>query len=338
MESARPNQDFETLEITMGLEDVLPALVRLEAQGFFGMTLTWSGDTVRVVAWKKRDEPCYETGRSVSYLGNCLAVGDDDHHFIGGTIRVCEKTGRVYASEAYRAELAVSEADPALLARLATDPVPFDCDTLARDAEEVAARVDGQPEPAEKVAVYLGPFRYIVLENGTILRRGIPAALSRAHAEHLVSGAAAAAVDLPAAPAPNFADLYRRHGPLFLVGRGGGQGSIRMPDFGALEGLSESTHQRLSKMLDRGDDYFMLQGTDPAVGGCCPLPQVGESNRLVEAGILDSWASPMDSDCPITAYAMAGEVGDTQGGIPRFRKNGLLRLSVRALLKEQSAS
>jgi hypothetical protein len=333
MKGTGADRDYEELKLTLGLEEVLPALGKLEAQGFFGMTLTWSGDTVGVVGWKKREEPCYETGRSVSYLGSCLAVGDDDHHFLGGTIRVCEKTGMVYRSEAYRAELAVSEADPTLLARLGTDPVPFDCDTLARDAEEVAERIEARPEPAEEVVVYLGPFRYIVLENGTILRRGIPAAISRAHAEQLVSGGAVAAVNLSAPPAPNFVELYRRHGPLFLVGRGGGHGSIRMPDLGVLEGLSESTRQRLSKMLDRRDNYFMLQGTDPAVGGCCPLPQVGESNRLVEAGVLDSWISPMASDCPITAYAMAGEVDDPQSGIPRFHKNGLLRLTVRAQLK-----
>lgn len=328
----RAPKKYERLERSLTPPEVLPALCELEGAGAFGITLRWLEDRVELTAWKGKEGPCYETGRNATYAGPCLAVGDDDHHFIAGTIRVCEKTGMIYQSDPYRDLLDVTEPDPGLFSRLNTDPEPFDCDTLARDAADIADRIERRAERAEAVVVYLGPFRYIVLDNGTILRRGIPAGISLEHGDLLVSEGYAAGLSLRAPTAPNFLDLYGRYGPLFLAGRGGGRTPIRMPDLNPLKDLSQATRDRLSKMIARDDEYFMLQGTDPEVGGCCPLPHVGESNRLVEAGILDSWQSPMSPECPVTAYAMAGEVGKVKDGMPRFHRNELLRMAVRKLL------
>ncbi|GAB4268499.1 MAG: hypothetical protein Kow0092_22250 [Deferrisomatales bacterium] len=335
---AAAEKTFERIETAAPPEELLPLLGQLEDEGAFGMTLEWSPERVRVRAWKGKEGPCYETGRSASYAGPCLAVGDDDHHFLAGTLRMCEKTAQVYRSEPYRRWLQVTDPDPALVARLDTDPVPFDCDTLARDAEHIAEQVTADPEPAEVTAVYLGPFRYVVLSNGTTLRRGLPAAVSRAHARLLAEEGQAAVVDLAAPPAPNFLALYRAYGPLFLVGRGAGKTPIRMPDFSALEGLTPAVRERLGKTIERSDDYFMLQGTDPQEGGCCPLPAVGDANRLAEAGILDAWVSPLSPECPMTVYALAGEIGEVRHAMPRFYKNELLRRTVAARLRREGPS
>ncbi len=323
---------FPEVREDVPLDRVLPVLARMEDADLFGMTLGWGDAGVTIRAWRGKSGPCFDTGREATYRGVFLAVVDDDNHLLAGTIRVCEKTARIYASEAYAAHLEVTPPDPDLLARLDADPVPFDCDTLAEDAARIASRVEPSRAGADRTVVYLGPFRYAVARDGTLLHRGVPARVSNALAETLEAEGCGRALALPAPPARTFQELYSRYGPLFLVGRGAGEAPARMPDFRALEGLSEGLRRRLGRMLDRDDDYLMVQGTDPAEGGCCPLPQVGELNRLVQAGLLDRWVSPLSGDCPVTAYAPAGEIGATDGPLPRFGRNELLRRTLRALL------
>lgn len=316
----------------VGLERLLPVLAGMEDEDLFGISLTWLGNRVEIRAWRGKAGPCYDTGREAEYLGPFLAVVDDDNHLVAGRIRVCEKTARIYESEAYRGLMRVTSPDPGLLARLETDPVPFDCDTLADDAARVASGVEGTEEPPARAVVYPGPFRYAVARDGTLLHRGVPAAVPESLAEALKSAGRAVEVRLRAPPARRFQDLYGRYGPLFLVGRGAGEAPARMPDFGALEGLSDPLRTRLRRMLDRDDSYLMVQGSDPAEGGCCPLPQVGELNRLVRAGLLDSWVSPMSGECPVTVYAPAGEIEHGSGPMPAFGRNEILRMALAALL------
>ena len=85
---------------------------------------------VLITALKGKVGACFETGRSATYAGAALAVMDDDHHLIVGTIRVCEKTGGLYTLPPYQGLLTVTEGDAGLLERLETDPVPFDCNTF----------------------------------------------------------------------------------------------------------------------------------------------------------------------------------------------------------------
>ncbi len=314
------------------VDRVLPVLSRMEDEDLFGITLAWDEDAVVIRAWRGKTGPCYDTGREAEYVGPLLAVVDDDNHLLAGRLRVCEKTARIYASEAYAGALRVTPPDPALLERLDTDPVPFDCDTLAEDAARIASAVAPSREEDGRVVVYLGPFRYAVARDGTLLHRGVPAEVPVSLAERLAAGECARTLTLRAPPAQRFQDLYGRYGPLFLVGRGAGEAPARMPDFGALDGISEGLRAKLRRMLEREDDYLMVQGTDPAQGGCCPLPQVGELNRLVRAGLLDSWVSPLSGECPVTVYAPAGEIRVTDGPMPNFGRNDLLRAGLKAVL------
>lgn len=322
---------FRKTEMEVPRNRLLKTLASLEAQGCFGIRFEWGGELVPVVSWSGKEGPCYESGRDAVYEGPCMAVGDDDNHFVAGRIRVCEKTGGVYASEAYSKFLRVTQADPEKLASIDTDPIPFNCDTLSTDAESIARRVKTSAllEESEESFILCGPFRYVVLESGAILRRGIPAMISRGNAEILEASGYGMRAGVAAPRAARFADLYDRFGPLFLVGRGSGDAAINLPDLGSLSGISEIVRARIRRMIDKDENYIMLQGTDPGTGGCCPLPDVGECNALVRSGLFSAWKSPMSGACPVTAYSIAGEILDDAGPMPVFGRNGFLRLSVR---------
>jgi hypothetical protein len=153
-------------------------LAELEAAGFFGMRIEHpgvAGSVARVTANKGKDgPPCYDTGRTARYTGSASAALDDAGHLLFGDMRVCEKTAQMYASEPYCGLVRVSEAAPQLLARLRTSPAPFDCDSFEADAAKLGKRLAAQTAaPAETVPVlYAGPFRLLVLPDGSMLHRG----------------------------------------------------------------------------------------------------------------------------------------------------------------------
>ena len=131
-------------------------------------------EDVQITALKGKVGACFETGRSATYAGAALAVMDDDHHLIVGTIRVCEKTGGLYTLPPYHSLLTVTEGDAGLLKRLETDPIPFDCNTFEPDAESLATQafVPGTSRELTTSVYYPGPFSLMVLRDGAILRRG----------------------------------------------------------------------------------------------------------------------------------------------------------------------
>jgi hypothetical protein len=294
-------------------------------------------DGTRITAHKGKEGPCYDTGRSARYLGSAAAVLDDDNHLLSGTLRVCEKTGRLYSSEAYRGRLEVTEPDPALLARLEKDPAPFDCDTFQADAKALAETVKPAPPRSEggTPVFYPGPFKILILRDGTMLRRGRLEFLSKDQAEELKTQDGAW-VDPDGLPGParipeNYVDLYRRDGAACLLGdrslhpRPAGKD----PDFDALDEIPPAMRRRLLALLDRNEDYFILTGSDPAQkDGCCPSNDVGVANRLVEAAILDSHGAGSNSDCPVTLYAFSSEIRAGVGK-PGFVRNDAFRAAVR---------
>jgi len=97
-------------------------------------------------------------------------------------------------------------------------------------------------------------------------------------------------------------------------------------DLSAIDGISPEMRKRLHVMIDRKFPNFILIGSDPAVeGGCCPSTDVGHANRLVEAGILETWRAGCGANaCPGNFYAFRGEkVPDTCP--PEFRLNEEMR-------------
>jgi hypothetical protein len=302
-------------------------MLAAERAGFFGLRAAGG----RITAHKGKEGPCYDTGRTARYLGSAAAVLDDDHHLLFGTLRVCEKTGRLYASEAYEGRIEVSDPEGALLARLEKDPAPFECDTFEADARKLASELTPAAAAGEQVSVYYpGPLKLLILKDGTMVRRGQPVRLPLAQARELgrQDGAVLQGADARAADPQNFAALYRERGAAFLLGDLGPARAPAPAELDALDLLPDAMKRRLQTVLSRGEDYFILTGSDPGQkDGCCPSNDVGLANRLVEHGILESRGELTNSECPVTLYAFASEI--QQGtGKPVFVRNDALRAAV----------
>jgi len=319
-----------SVAITCAPAEIESTLLAAERAGFFGLRI--DGD--RITAHKGKEGPCFDTGRSARYLGSAAAVLDDDHHLLTGTLRVCEKTARLYASDAYQGRIEVSEPDGALLARLEKDPAPFDCDTFSEDAKKLASTLTPSSAAGETVAVYYpGPFKLLILSDGSMVRRGHVVRLPAGQARELErrDGAQLRSGD---APAPrNFAMLHRAEGAACLMGDLGPAREAKDADLDALDELPGAMKRRLRAILSRGEEYFILTGSDPAQkDGCCPSNDVGIANRLVDKGILDSRGELANSECPVTLYAFASEIR-AGAGKPVFVRNDALRTAVRNRLE-----
>ena len=323
------------LEAVCRWEKRLEVLAALEESGAFAICLepVDGFDVVRIVVLKGKSGPCYDTGRSAVYLGEAAAVLDDDRHLIVGTIRVCEKTGGLYTLWPYHDVLSVTEADEGLLARLDRDPVPFDCNTFDVDSRRLVENVerrtpDTQRSTDDVAVVYPGPFRALVLKDGTVVRRGVATLVSASQAAQngllrLPSGRAR-----EARPCERYAEARGARGTAFILEAlpsGGGFGETTRPFRGgarspsaplesralaALRAAPRDFKQRLLQLIDAREPYWVLTGSDPDVaGGCCPSTQVGVANRLVREGALQAYAPLAPSDaCTATFYAFPGEI------------------------------
>ncbi len=313
--------------ITCGPEQIAATLLAAEEAGFFGMRV----EGATITAHKGKEGPCFDTGRRAQYRGSAAGVMDDDHHLLYGTLRVCEKTGRLYSSDTYQGRLSVTDADPALLGRLEKDPLPFDCDTFEADAKALAESLSAAPAAtAERVEVfYPGPFRLLILKDGTMVRRGRSVRVSPAQARELEELDGAHRMSGPAIDPPNFRDLYRREGAACLLGDLATETRPARPtNLDALDELPETMKRRLQTVIARGEEYFILTGSDPAQkDGCCPSNDVGVANKLVESGILDARGAGANSDCPVPLYAFAAEIRPGVGK-PTFKRNDALRAAV----------
>lgn len=324
------------VEIHCRWDDRLPAQRVLAELGAFAVRLQpdEAFDTVRIAAFKGKAGACFDTGRRATYAGAALGVMDDDRHLIFGAIRVCEKTGGLYTLPPYRGLLTVTDADAGLLARLETAPVPFDCNTFEPDAERLAAQVfAGAAAGGDTTAVfYPGPFSLLVLRDGAIVRRGVCVRIAS-----FLTGELRGRDGLLAVPPHRAAEAgapvwypaaFARLGAGCLMeaevaSAGTGGAALRAPVRevapAAFSRCSAALRRRLLRLIERGEPYFILTGSDPGdARGCCPNALVGEANRLVDAGLLACHREVAAADtCSATVYALAGEIS-LQGGQPVF--------------------
>ena len=328
-----------TLETACPLIEMPPALKLIENAGFFGLTLKIiKKQSAMITARKGKDGPCFDTGRTAFYLGSALAVLDDDNHFIYKSIRVCEKTGNVYASKPYRGHLKVTRADKKLLKTLATDPVPFNCDTFERDAALLNKMIRYSEEKPETPLLYPGPFKKIILKNGTILRRGEISLVSSKTARKLARKEKCARVlpeELFAEPfiPANFREEYKKAGPLFILDKAATaapKAVSRVSGFEKLANIPGDLRVKLLSVIKHKIPYFVITGSDPRIaGGCCPSIEVYFANKLAKAGMLSSWMPPLSKDaCTMTVYAFKGEMQDAKKGEPKFTLNAAFRAKI----------
>ena len=313
------------LYTSVKVTDLPSTLLALERSGFYGLRVECEDLDVidaEVAAFKGKQGACYDTGRSVRYTGAGLAALDDDNHLIVGEMRVCEKTGSLYAGPPYTGLLDLTEADPELLENMLEDPVPFDCDTLERDTHLLNEQIgDPSPESQREALFYGGPFRALILKDGTVLRRGeMTTVPSHDVTSLLTQGAIRAEEATSAKPPVFFQNLYKEKGATALLGDFPLEEGVTVHsstlDLTALEVIQPDLRERMCQVIDTKEPQFLITGSDPrSPFGCCPNAKVGEANRLVEAGVLSSQRVPAPPDsCPTTVYAFRGELRLSDSG------------------------
>jgi hypothetical protein len=323
-----------TVEISCPLANASTLLRALESAGFFAVyIMPKRGFTrgVRIRAYKSKGMACYDTGKSARYLGSAFAALDDDHHLLSDWIRICDKTANIYRLPAYEKVVTIAGGDPELIDRLETNPVAFDCSTFESDTIRLFNSLSdtSMSEVADTAILYPGPFKILITDDGTMIRRGkalrvvknVAKALTKSDKCILLKAAQADGAEQPT----NFKDCFREWGPLCLVE--GLELSSQFEttghaDLTALRETPSEMKQRLIKMIDSDIEYFIMTGSDTRdLDGCCPSDGVRIANQLVEAGILQvaRTGSAVES-CPGNIYAFSGEI-ITGNGQPEFAPN-----------------
>ncbi len=342
-----------TIEVTCPSSNMPAVLQALETTGFVGIFIFPQKELtrgLRIIAHKGKEGPCYETRRTAFYKGCALAALDDDNHLLVGEVPVCEKTANLYELPVYSRAVKVTKGNPELTARLVTEPVPFNCDTFESDVQRLrdSISVSQDSENAPVAILYRGPFRILIMSDGALIRRGIPARVPQQLAEALIDlddcirlegDAAKTAIE-----AENFIEAYKAHGSRCLLKPAAISSYCDLSSTGDLTALDETPaemNQRLLNLIDSDSEYFIITGSDVRDwDGCCPSDGVTAANRLVEAGVLQvaRLNNETPGACPVNIYAIAGEItqGKTQ---PEFKTRHTFRQRVREyLLKGRKSS
>jgi len=331
--------------IDVDRESIREYLLKLEKIGFVAIELPFYNIHEKIATisgFKGKHGPCYASGRKARYTGSALAALDDDNHMLvsGSEVEVCEKTAGVYCFSPYDGLISVSGGTTDLLDTLEAEPVKFDRNTFDEDMHQLYFLTkDSIIESDRVMAFYPGPFKLLILSDGTVVKRGkytsIPvkelAGLTETDRIHPAEGLTL--------EAPVFLqDIFAEQGSSCLFD------DIRLesqdtpesaPDLEVLDPGDRILVPRLRDMIEKGRQYFILTGSDPSDEfGCCPSDEVGAANRLVKAGILSalSQVQVQQDACPVTYYAFRGEIRASSGGI-EFEKNEELRALLRDRMK-----
>jgi hypothetical protein len=339
------------IEITCSLASLSPVMQSLEIAGFFGFFIIPQQEltrSVKIVAYKGKDNPCYDTGKSACYRGSAFAAVDDDHHLLFEETRVCEKTAIIYDLPIYKKIVKTTKGDPELIARLKTDPAPFDCDTFESDATRLANTLTDSETHKEltSVVLYPGPFKILIMNDGTMIRRGVPLrisdsaahALMKSDAGILLKGNLAANAEDPL----NFQNAYKKQGTLCLVETPKINAQFDTADTADLRVLEETPSemkQRLLKLIESNSEYFIITGSDARdFNGCCPSDGVKAANHLVEAGVMQvARTNSAPDSCPVNIYAFSGEI-KARGMKPEFKINQEFRQKIKNYINNKKSS
>ena len=319
-------------------------LEQLEQTGFAGMEIRAFGsadEKIIIRACKGKQGTCYNTGRFARYLGAALAALDDDHHLLlaNEEMPICEKTATLYSLPSYKDLIYCSEAANGMLEKLQTDPELFDCDNFEKLQEKLFSLVRGKTPPEEFTDLfYPGPFKLLVLADGTIVHRGRINKVPVQETKKLMKidglfgfhGQAAGQHE-------SFIELYLVEGPRCLLKsaqRAVVTDNDIVPDMSVLTTISRDLKSRMLRIIEYHKDYFMLTGSNREDEfGCCPSDEVTMADNLVRAGILSASRERAAADaCPVTIYAFRNEILSTLGDL-QFSQDKDFRQEVSYLLK-----
>ena len=322
-------------------------ICNLETCGFLGIEISpfqMHSEQVHLRAFKGKQGPCYDTGRSASYKGAALAGLDDDQHLVfkNDNLAVCEKTANVYQFPAYQQLIDVSDADADLMACLADSPKAFDCDTYESDLKKCYEQTkETRPQSELDQLYYPGPFKALILDDGTILKRGQNNAVPKTAVKSLIQSDACFRLEnVKENPLLSFPNIYDSKGSSCLMDDFDilhfeeVEGVV---DYSTLNNLSSAIITQLNELIDLDKEYFILTGSDPEDKlGCCPSEDVGQANQLLEAGVLSRFSKPVpEGGCPISFYAFKGEIS-IDNNKPVFIKNETMRQAIHSHLNQNN--
>jgi hypothetical protein len=325
--------------------DLINTLSKLKGIGFVGIEMPYymqEGKWITISGFKGKHGPCFNTGMKASYTGSALAAFDDDNHLLikGKESAVCEKTGTIYRFSPYRGLIKISEGSQEFTEQLKSRPEKFDLYSLDDELNALYKHLKHNSGQQERVfAFYPGPFRSLILNDGTIIKRGEVNSIPESELEDLVKGDRFIKIKKDTDVDPVFfQEEYIRLGPrcLQMDQKVLDQGAmVRETDINELNFHSMKLFPRLMGLIDQDRNCFILTGSDPADEmGCCPSDEVGEANRLVEAGVLSAVSQEVYGDaCPVSYYAFKDEIFVQDEDI-QFKKNQELRKKVYLHLKK----
>ena len=292
----------------------------LEKIGFVAIEISDynSEDLVCVVrAFKGKHGPCHFAGMKAKYSGAALAALDDDNHllFTGKFQMICEKTFGVFSLPPYNNRIVcIKKSQDAVEKHSKSEEEEigdFDSDqsyllNLVKNLNE--SSVD------RKVLFYPGPFKMLILQDGTMVRRGKWSSIPSSRADELIQKDGL--IDLnrdQTGRSSYFQEEYERYGSACLLDDFKpeviNQRSYET-DFSKFHLVSNKFKTRLLHLIDEQKKYFVLIGNEANDQlGCCPSEEVTEANHLVKHGVLSSLAETIQGDsCPVTIYAFKGEI------------------------------
>jgi len=325
--------------------NLTPILQKLEMIGFVGIEMpyfTLDGKWVTVSGFKGKHGPCFNTGMKATYAGSALAAFDDDNHLLtkGKECAICEKTGIIYKFSPYHGLISISEGSEELIEKLRSAPVKFDLYSLDDELNILNDRLNNINGEQDRVAAfYPGPFKCLILTDGTIINRGEVNSVPKSGLEDLVKSDRFIKIKTDTDLTPVlFQEEYVRIGPRCLqrdrkiVDQGH---AVQETNLSELDYHSMKLLPRLMGLIEKDRKYFILTGSDPTDEmGCCPSDEVGEANRLVDAGVLSAISQEVYGNaCPVNYYAFKDEIFVHDEDI-QFKKNQEIRKKVYQLLKK----
>lgn len=267
-------------------------------------------------AFKGKHGPCHFTGWKARYSGAALAALDDDNHilFKDKFKVVCEKTSHIYSLSPYKNLIVCKEASVA--ADLNYSIIEEESVDFENDQTLLFNQLKNKKKNSEKrkSLFYHGPFRILILQDGTLVRRGKWNSIPEEQADKLIRNDGFS--DLKSdkkGQLSYFQDEYTKHGSACLIEEFNPE-AIEPPayetDFSKLSLVSDNFRTRLLRVINDQKKYFFLIGNDSKDQfGCCPSEEVSEANQLVKYGILSALAEPVKGDaCPVTMYAFKDEI------------------------------
>ena len=296
-------------------------------------------------AFKGKHGPCHFTGWKAMYSGAALAALDDDNHilFTDKYKVVCEKTSNIYSLPPF--ENLIDRKKTSQEADLNNPIIVEESADFETDQSLLYNQLKDQKKNSErqKSLFYPGPFRFLILQDGTIVRRGkwnyIPESLC---SDLIRKDGLMVLRGKPKVKTSYFQDEYAKYGSACLLDDFKPEVIDRPEfetDFSKLPFISGKFRTRLLSVINNRKKHFILIGSDANDQlGCCPSEEVTDANNLVKYGILSALAEPVQGEsCPVTMYAFKGEIS-VNDHILSSKINQKFREEVRFHLNKSSLS